>query len=110
MDGESIQEAAFTVEQVQQLFRDLTVGGLLTAGADKINLLRTFGEEFSRIGAAHIAEHLKVLLQAVEDNSRESAVLLMRAQASIRLFDRLLTLEFAEGQLDSAVDKEGEDL
>jgi hypothetical protein len=99
MDKESIQEAAFTVEQVQQLFRDLTVGGLLTAGAEKINMLRTLGEEFSRIGAAHIAGHLKDLLQAVEDSSRESAVLLMRAQASIRLFDRLLTLEYAADQL-----------
>ena len=106
MDNEAIQEAAFTVEQVQQLFRDLTVGGLLTAGPEKISLLRTLSDEFSRIGAAHITGHLKSLLSAVENNSRESALLLMRAQASIRLFDRLLPLEYAAEQLDLAIEDE----
>lgn len=106
MMDDTFQEVSFTVEQVQQLFRDLTVGGLLTAGADKINMLKTLAGEFSRIGASHISEHLQKLLKAIEANSRESAVLLMRAQASIRLFDRLLTLEYASMQLDIGEEEE----
>ena len=100
---DSVQEVAFTIEQVQQLFRDLTVGGLLTADTEKINTLRTLYEEFSKIGAPHIAENLKALLGAIEANSRESAVLLMRAQASIRLFDRILTLEHAVQQVNHMI-------
>lgn len=98
---DSIEEAMQTIEQIKQLFRDLTVGGLLTAEADKINTLRTLSEEFSRIGANHSAEKLQALLRAIESSSKESAPLLMRAQASIQLFERLLTLEYAAQSLSN---------
>lgn len=96
---DSIQEAMQTIEQVKQLFRDLTVGGLLTAEADKINTLRTLTKEFTRIDAHHIAEKLQALLRAIEYNDKQSASLLMRAQASVQLFERLLTLEYAQQTL-----------
>ncbi len=102
---DSIKEAMQTIEQIKQLFRDLTVGGLLTAEADKINTLRTLGEEFSRIGANHISEKLNDLLRGIENNSKQSAPLLMRAQASIQLFERLLTLEYAAQVLSNVKDQ-----
>ena len=104
---DSLQEINQTLLQLQQLFRDLTVGGVLTAGSDKVSTLRTLHEEFARIGASHIAEHLAKLLLAIEHNSQESAVLLMRAQASVQLFARILSLQYAanslqEGYLEKA--------
>lgn len=99
---DSIQEAMQTIDQVKQLFRDLTVGGLLTAEADKINTLNTLTEEFARIEAHHIAEKLQALLRAIENNNKQSAALLMRAQASVQLFERLLTLEYAQQTLAAA--------
>jgi len=92
---DSLQEVSYTIEQVKKLFQDLTIGGLLTAETDKINTLNMLYQEFSRIGASHIAEKLELLLQAIENNQHESAVLLMRAQASIQLFERILNLEYA---------------
>ena len=100
----SIEEAMQTIEQIKQLFRDLTVGGLLTAEADKINTLSALCDEFSRIGASHITEKLHDLLRAIENNSKQSAPLLMRAQASIQLFERLLTLEYAMQTLSNIKD------
>ncbi|NOQ65480.1 MAG: hypothetical protein GQ582_13295 [Methyloprofundus sp.] len=96
---DSLEEINHTLQQLQQLFRDLTVGGLLTAGSDKVNTLKTLHKEFARIGASHIAEQLEKLLLAIEHNSQESAVLLMRAQASVQLFARILSLQYAANSL-----------
>ena len=101
---DSLEEITFTLEQVQQLFRDLIIGGLLIAGEDKIYTLRALHKEFSRIGAMHIAEHLQQLLLAIENNNPESAVLLMRAQASVQLFQRILNLQYATDALHNGYD------
>lgn len=83
------------LEQLQQLFRDLTVGGLLTSGSGPLNTLKILQQELAQIGALHLAEQLQQLLWAMEHQQREAAVWLMRTQASVRLFDRILTLEQA---------------
>ncbi len=92
---DSLAEISDTLKQVRQLFCDLTVVGLLTAGEDKIHTLKALYDEFSRIGASHIAGHLQQLLRAIENNHHQSAVLLMRAQASMQLFNRILSLQYA---------------
>lgn len=94
-DQEALPEILLMLEQLQQLFCDFTVGGLFTAGNHQISTLKALQQELAHIGALHLAEQLQQLLWAIEHQQHEAAVLLMRTQASVRLFDRLLTLKQA---------------
>jgi len=55
--------------------------------------------------AAHLAGRLEVLIAAIRSDDRSSPGALMRAQASLRLFDRLLTLESVDAQLGAEFDQ-----
>ena len=96
---ENIEEVMQTVEQLQQLFQELTIGGLRTLGQERLAVVDAMHEEFSRIGAHHIAEHLAALANGIRHDSRETAGILMRTQSAVRLLERILTLRVAELQL-----------
>ena len=58
-------------------------------------------EEFQRIGAEHLAGQIGALIAAIQNDDRAAAAALLRAQTSLRLFERVLTLEVAAAQLQA---------
>jgi hypothetical protein len=60
-------------------------------------------EEFERIGAGHLAGRIAALVQAIERDDGSSAAALLRAQTSLRLFERILTLQVAAATLQTLV-------
>jgi hypothetical protein len=53
-------------------------------------------------GAGHVAAVLLELRQNIEKDDRASARTLLRAQTSVRVLERLLTLRVVKGQYDAA--------
>jgi hypothetical protein len=96
---DEIEEIAQTIERLQGALEDLTVRGLRAAGPQDLARLRALHEEFQRIGADHLAGRVAALVKAVASNDRAAAAALLRAQTSLRLFDRVLTLEVAAAAL-----------
>ena len=87
------------VEHLQSVLENLVTRGLRTAGPAERNALGTLGDEFTRIGAGHLAEQVLSLREAIENDAREAPERLLKTQASLRLFERILTLEVARASL-----------
>lgn len=87
------------VEHLQGVLENLITRGLRAAGLAERNALATLGDEFTRIGASHLAERVQALCDALEADHRDGPNRLLKAQASLRLFERVLTLEVARASL-----------
>jgi hypothetical protein len=87
------------VEHLQGVLENLITRGLRAAGLAERNALATLGAEFTRIGAGHLAERVLALREALESDDRDGPNRLLKAQASLRLFERVLTLEIARAAL-----------
>ena len=94
-----IDEIANTVEHVRSELEALTIRGIRAAGSEHVAMLKSAGEEFERIGADHMAGRIDAVVTAIDQSDPGAAAALLRAQTSLRLFDRLLTLDVAEGVL-----------
>lgn len=103
-----LDEITHTIERLRGELEALAVRGIRAAGPDDVALLKAAGEEFERIGAAHMAERIGDVVQGIEQNDRAAAAALLRAQTSLRLFDRVLTLEVAEAALAPPPPEEGD--
>lgn len=97
-----------TVEHLQRTFEDLILRGLKASGPEQINTLNNIKEECERIGAFHLAERVSAIVDAIQKNDRSGADALMRAQASLRMFERILTLENAKMVLAGGINSFGE--
>lgn len=107
-----VEEVVQTIERLQQTFEDICVRGLRACGAEQLTLLGALHEELDRIGAAHLSGRLEELIEKIRNDDRGSARALMRAQASLRVFERLLTVQTVERELTSLhelIDSEDED-
>ena len=87
------EEIAQTVEHLQRAFEDLAVRGLRSAGPDQLARLTALGAELERIGASHLAGRVAAVVEGVRNHDRAAAAALLRAQASLRVFERILTLQ-----------------
>jgi hypothetical protein len=87
------------VEHLQGVLENLITRGLRAAGLAERNALATLGDEFTRIGAGHLAQRVLDLRDALEADERDGPNRLLMAQASLRLFERVLTLEVARASL-----------
>jgi len=96
-------EVIQTIEHLQRTFEDLALRGLRASGANEITTLTNIKEECERIGAYHLAERVGAIIDAIKTNSRSGADALMRAQSSLRVFERILTLETAQQLLSGAI-------
>ena len=99
-DSDDLAEVLETLERIRHEFEDLAVGGLRALGPERALALGSMAAEFSRIGASHIADRLKQLGDSIQAGDRLAAEHLMRAQSSIRMFERMLTLETAATALE----------
>ncbi len=95
-NANDVAEVLQTVDRLHTALADLVVRGLRSAGPAQLAPLEALREEFGRIGAEHLAGRLGELLAAVRNDDRGAAAALLRAQTSLRLFERLLTLEHAQ--------------
>lgn len=101
------REVLQTIDRLQTTFEDLAVRGLRSCGQEQINTLSALQEELDRIGAAHLAGRLTTLITSIKNDDRTAPAALMGAQASLRCFDRILTLECAGMQMSSAASPGG---
>jgi hypothetical protein len=88
-----------TVEHLQQVLENLIVRGLRSAGSQERSTLQALRDEFDRIGAHHLASRIGTLSGALQNDDRSAAAALLKTQASVRVFERVLTLQCAEAAL-----------
>ncbi|MBX9667365.1 MAG: hypothetical protein K2X93_07085 [Candidatus Obscuribacterales bacterium] len=92
-------EITETIQHLERTFDELMLRGLRAAGPGEINSLSNIKDECERIGAYHLASRIEAIVDAINSNNRSGAAALMKAQTSLRLFDRILTLEVAQTAL-----------
>ncbi len=101
-----LEQIVHCLRQLQSEFEDLAVGGLRSLGPEHLPLLRSLGEQLDTIGALHIGGRVHTLAEAIENDDKSAATALMRAQASLRLFERILTTDAIEKELQQMLDTE----
>ena len=99
-------EITHTIERIRSEFDALAIRGIRAAGPENVALLNAAGEEFERIGAEHLAKRINDVVSAIKQDDRGAAASLMRAQTSLRLFERLLTLDNVEEALTALIAEE----
>lgn len=93
-------EIVATIDHLNRAFDDLIVRGLRSAGREDLNVLSMLQSEFERIGAHHLASAITSIIQGIESGDPRTASKLFKAQASLRVFERIFTLNFAKTQLE----------
>jgi hypothetical protein len=106
-DGDEIVQ---TVEHLQEALEDLAARGLRSAGKEHLARLSALREEFERIGADHLAHRIAAVLDASRTGDRAAAAALLRAQASLRVFERVLKLRIVGISLQQLESAEEEDV
>ncbi|MBV9124107.1 MAG: hypothetical protein JO112_12175 [Planctomycetes bacterium] len=102
-------EIVHTIEHLQGAFEELMVRGLRSSGPQHLTTLAHLREEFERIGADHLAGRIAAVIDAIRNDDRGAAAALLRAQTSLRVFERILTLETAADLLSQLLpEREGE--
>ncbi len=102
LSAEERDEVCDVVETLRGELDDLAVRGLRAAGSDDLRTLESAQKEFTRIGAGHLAERTSDLVGAIKSDDVKAAGCLMRAQTSLRVFERVLTLGNVADALDAA--------
>jgi len=100
LSAEQRDEICATLETVRGELDDLVVRGLRAAGPDDLRTLDAAREELGKIGATHIAGRAGSLVDAIRADARDAPSHYMRAQTSLRVFERVLTLDHVAGLLD----------
>jgi hypothetical protein len=101
-------EIVQTVERLEGELVDLAIRGLRAVGPQHLASLEALRQEFERIGADHLAGRIATLVGAIRADDRNAAVALLRAQASLRVFERVLTLQAVGGVLQRTAGPEAE--
>jgi hypothetical protein len=96
---DEIAELRDALDRLHAAMDDLVVRGVRAAGPPEVTRLGALRDEFRTAGAEHLAEKLTTLVDAIQSGERVAAPALMRAVTTFRLFDRMLTLEFARAAL-----------
>ncbi len=91
---QEIEEVVQAIELLQGEFEDLAMRGLRATGPQHLAKLDMLRAEWERIGADHLAGRIGTLVNAIRSDQGAAAALL-QAQASLRVFERILTLEHA---------------
>jgi hypothetical protein len=101
-------EIVQTIGRLEARLEELTVRGLRSAGPEQLAALTALREEFERIGADHLAGRVADLVAALRSDDPKAAAALLRTQASLRVFERILTLEAAAEALRALLPEEEE--
>jgi hypothetical protein len=93
------EEVVLTLEQLRRELEELAVRGLRAVMPRQVERLGLLREELEGIGAEHLAGTLGELQQAIRADDPAAAKALLRAQIALRVFERMVTLEVAQAQL-----------
>jgi hypothetical protein len=85
-----------TLERLNGDLLDLMIRGLRVCGPEHLNALKSIQQHLAEVGAKYLADRLMKLVAAIESDSPSAASELMETQAAMRVFERVLTLKFAE--------------
>lgn len=102
MSAEAQAEALSLAVRLGTLLDEVAVRGLRACGAEEMARLRSQRDGLSGMGASHLAEVLDALLADLDSGRREGARSLLRARASQRVFERLLSLRMVGDALAGA--------
>src|SRR5687767_4933009 len=91
------------IERLRVLLENLIVRGLRACGSDELLQLQSLTEYLEKSGAGYVSSILSELHGEIEKDQRTSAQTLLRAQTSVRLLERLLTLRVVGGQYEMAL-------
>jgi precorrin isomerase len=106
---DEIAELRDALDRLHAAMDDLVVRGVRAAGPQEVTRLTALRDEFRTAGAEHLAEKLTTLVDTIQSGERSAAAALMRAVTTFRLFDRMLTLEFARAALAEPTPGMGEE-
>ena len=95
------EEILFSVERARKCLEELVVRGLSSVEPQALGELRMLKSELERVGASHLSERLETLAERIERGASDASKALLSAQTSLRVFERVLTLEAARGELES---------
>jgi precorrin isomerase len=108
-ESDEIAELRGALDRLHAATDDLVVRGVRAAGSKEVARLTALRDEFRTAGAGHVAEALTVLIDAVAAGDRTAAPALLRTVTTVRLFDRMLTLEVAGAMLSQPTQPPAED-
>jgi hypothetical protein len=103
------QEITTSIEVLRGALEDLMVRGVRVASADDVRALASLAEDLRGAGATHLAERVEGTLLAVKASRSDAAQLLMRAMASLRVYERVLSLRVAATEIELAFAAADED-
>ena len=96
-------DALALVIRLNQLLDSLCIKGLRALDSEDLARLSAQADALASIGAAELATRLRQLTDHLREGSRDAAAEAFRARASIRVFERLLSLRIAGGALASGL-------
>src|SRR4051812_39260419 len=97
---EERDEVANTIETVRRSLEELVVRGVRAAGSEHARRLEGLRDELARRDAHHMASRLGELGESLSRGDARAAGLLFRAQTSLRVFERVMTLDIASALLE----------
>ena len=102
-------ELRVSLERLRAMLETLIVRGLRACGPEQLAQLKSYIEQFEQAGASHVATVLSELHDRIQGDDRSSAKALLKAQSSVRMLERLLTLRVVKFQFDAVLGDEDED-
>lgn len=103
------QEITTSIEVLRGALEDLMVRGVRVASPDDVRSLASLAEDLRCAGATHLAERIDDTLAAIKTARPDAAQLLMRAMASLRVYERVLSLRVATAEIDLAFGDHSDD-
>ena len=92
-------EISDTLERLNGQLQDLMIRGLAVCGPEHLNALNAIQQHLGGVGAKYLADRLQKLVAAIEADSPDAAAELMETQAAMRVFERVLTIQYADNVL-----------
>ena len=87
------------IQQLQDEVETLGVRGVNVASAEQTNWFRHTRDRVAEMGAEHLAQKMSPLIDSMEGQGNAGSARLLHLLTTIRVFDRVLTLQIAENSL-----------
>jgi hypothetical protein len=89
------EQVRVSLDRMRTLLESLTLRGLRACGDEELAQLDGYTEELEQSGVGHVAAAFAELAAQIRSNNRAAPRSLIVAHVSVRMLERLLTLEIA---------------